>query len=93
MNEPPKYDSSQEMTAVRPSVPSAAVDRTLECMQDDGAVDVERARREAQERITLQPCPWCSNGMVHPDQRAAWLDAYPELEPSPESQPEEPEAA
>lgn len=94
-NDPPKRTESAEITIVsatspRSSLPPmstrpatiddlADLERARRDDLDDRAVDVERARREAQERDTLQPCPWCSNGMVSHEQREAWLEKYPEL--------------
>ncbi len=90
MTDPPyRRTSSSELTAVLPRPALTDVHGpTIEQL-----ADVERARRDAeQERETQMECPWCLNGLCTPQQRAAWLECYPELVPAPPSQPE-PEAA
>lgn len=69
--------------------PSRIPGPTIEHLAEIRALsDAERARRDAaQERPTMMTCPWCEDGLVSPEQRAAWLAKYPELEPPP-SRPE-----
>ncbi len=87
MSDPPKRFES-ELTVIIDRSKLPPVGPSIEQL-----ADIERARRDAeQERETQMECPWCKNGLCTPQQRAAWLECYPELMPSPPSQPE-PEAA
>jgi hypothetical protein len=75
-SEPPRYESSDEMTAVLPRAPVSEVPGpTIEQL-----ADVERMKRDAQDAETLVSCPWCcGEGMVTPEKHALWMAKYLEL--------------
>ena len=105
MSDAPKRTESAELTLVSPRESLAPVstqvatpemvadlERARRIALDDSVDDLAERRRQAQDRDTMQPCPWCSVGLVTPHKRSEWLAAYPELEPPPPSQ-RDPDAA